>query len=285
MTVMEVLSKKLRVMLELARVSNLPTAWTNVIAAWLIAGGDWTVSLLWMLLGASLLYSAGMVLNDAADARWDRDHKKDRPIPSGRISQQAVWCTGLAGMVLGALCCVQAGAQWWWVLALIGAILFYDLYHKPWAGSVVIMGGCRTLLYVMAASAVAVTQVVWLWGIVLGIYVVGLSLAARAEAKGSTSSMQRIVIYSLLLLPVAVSLWLHGGRAFGVVVAFLALVTMALREMRKGGAHIGNAVGWLLAGIPLVDALALVGMHPLVVLAFLPLPLLLKVWQRWVAAT
>lgn len=275
----------LRVLLELARVSNLPTAWTNVIAAWLLGGGNWTWSLVWMLCGASLLYSAGMVLNDAADARWDREHKKDRPIPSGRISEQATWWLGGIGMLSGLVCCLVAGAQWWWVLALAGAILAYDLYHKPWAGSVVIMGACRTLLYVMTASALTITGQLWLWGVVLGIYIVALSLVARGEARGRLSDAQRAVLYGMLLLPAVVDVWQEGGRSFGVICAFVALVSMALREMRRGGPHIGNAVGWLLAGIPLVDALALGASNGPVVMIFLFLPLLLKGWQRWVAAT
>lgn len=274
-----------RVLLELARVSNLPTAWTNVIAAWLIAGGAWSGDLAWILLGASLLYSAGMMINDATDAKWDREHKKDRPIPSGRISARAVWGIGLAGMGLGAGMCLVAGAQWWWVLALVAAIFCYDFYHKPWPGSVIVMGACRTLLYVMTASALAITGQVWLWGALLGLYIVALSLVARAEANGQVSGFNRVWLYGVLLLPAVAAAWLQGGRSFGVICAFVALVSTALREMRRGGPHIGNAVGWLLAGIPLVDAMALSGSHPLVAIVFLFLPLLLKGWQRWVAAT
>jgi hypothetical protein len=45
-------------------------------------------------------------------------------------------------------------------------------------------------------------------------------------------------------------------------------------------------VGWLLAGIPLVDALALHPSAPLsIILALTALPPLLKLWQKAVAAT
>ncbi|WP_075087959.1 UbiA family prenyltransferase [Verrucomicrobium spinosum] len=85
--------KLLRPWLELARISNLPTAWTNVLAGWLLAGGGrdyWGVG--WILLGGSLLYTGGMILNDAADVKFDREHRKDRPFPrAGSLRAPSGW--------------------------------------------------------------------------------------------------------------------------------------------------------------------------------------------------
>jgi len=283
---MQAAMRMMQTILELARVSNLPTSWTNVIAAWLLAGGDWTVDLLWMLAGASFLYSAGMMLNDAADAKWDATHKADRAIPSGRISARSVWLMGFGGMAFGAVLCILAGAQWWWVLALVLAILFYDLFHKPWAGSVLIMGACRMLLYVVAASANSLTADVWLWGVLLGVYIVALSLVAREEGRGTITDPRRWLYLLLLLLP---SLAVMKPDVSLVQIALFfssaALILFCLRQMKCGRSRIGDAVGWLLAGIPLVDALALSDVQPQAALAMLLLPPLLKVWQRWVAAT
>ena len=277
----------LRVLLELARGSNLPTAWSNVLAAWFLAGGTWELRLLWMLLGASLVYSAGMFLNDAADATWDRQHKKDRPIPSGRISVSAVWALGLAGLAGGSCIMELLGhADATWVLALVGAVLAYDLYHKPWAGSVLVMGSCRTFLYVAAASgAGGPTVQVWKWGIVLGIYVVALSLVARGEAKGSLTAGMRWLLYLLLLSPLWAALSFTSVEWLIPAAALVLLLSVALKELRRGGPAIGNAVGWLLAGIPLVDALAVGSAHLPLMLGLTVLPPVLKLWQRWVAAT
>ncbi len=277
---------KMRTMLELARISNLPTAWTNVIAAWLLAGGGWSAQLLWMLVGASLLYSAGMLLNDAADAKWDAAHKANRAIPSGRISERTVWVVGLSAMTGGAALCIVAGASGWWVIALSGAILFYDLYHKPWAGAVLVMASCRTLLYVLAASAIMVSPAVWLWGGLLGVYILALSLVARDEGRGTITNARRWIYLLLLLLP-SIPVINPGASLLQVLllVSLSALVVFCIRQMKQGRAHIGNAVGWLLAGIPLVDALAISHHHPQVAAMMLLLPPVLKGWQRWVAAT
>ena len=92
------MSPKLRGWLILTRGSNLPTVWSNVIAGWLLAQGlrlhppgseyagqapdplGWG-GLLLLLLGVSLTYVGGMILNDAFDARWDAERRSTRPIP------------------------------------------------------------------------------------------------------------------------------------------------------------------------------------------------------------
>ena len=84
-----------QVALRLGRVSNLPTVWTNTLAALLLAGGTVadgrTVPL---LLAMSLAYVGGMYLNDAFDARIDAIERPERPIPSGAISAHAVFAAG-----------------------------------------------------------------------------------------------------------------------------------------------------------------------------------------------
>jgi hypothetical protein len=272
----------LKVWLELARVSNLPTVWSNVLAAWLLSGGKPGSALWLMLLGGSLIYTGGMVLNDAADAKWDKVNKPERPVPAGRVSLRVVWVVGLAAMMTGALLCMFAKpGERAWVLALVAAVLAYDLFHKPWAGSVVVMGACRTFLY-LATGGLTV-----LWpGVALGIYIVAVSLIARAEGKMAVGALQRLALVALLLSPLWLAVQVPGIWLVPAAV-FLVLVMWALKLMRRGGPAIGHAVGWLLAGIPLVDALALsaAATHWPWVASLCLLPPLLRYWQRFVSAT
>src|SRR6266478_3370591 len=83
----------LRALLVLGRVSNLPTVWSNCLAGWLLAGGENRGSLPFLMAGATCLYIAGMFLNDAFDADFDRQHRKERPIPSGALPARTVWIT------------------------------------------------------------------------------------------------------------------------------------------------------------------------------------------------
>lgn len=302
----------LRAWLELARISNLPTVWTNVTAGWLLAGGALgNPTLLWMLLAGSLLYTGGMILNDAADVKYDREHRKERPIPSGRVGVKVAWSVGLGMLVAGWLVAVFLGDACWGITsALVGCILFYDFYHKPWAGAVWVMGMCRVLLYLLAGSSeeLCATCKVPGWAIglpqalALGAYIVGLTMIARMEAKGASASRwQSIFARALLYSPgiLAAALLFSGGNLRPVTIlgdltplaplllifAFAAMVTIATRIMKQGGPAIGRAVGILLAGIALVDALAVSQVSLPLAFGFAALAPLLRLWQRWIAAT
>ncbi len=281
----------LRALIELCRLSNLPTVWTNVIAARLLSGQiDFSAELGWLLLGASLVYSAGMMLNDACDAGWDRQNRPERPIPSGRISLGTVWALGGAGLIGGAALMIGPGhANAEFTLLLVLAVLAYDWYHKPWTGSVVIMGGCRTLLYVAAGASMIgkVSPHVWAGGLALGAYIIGLTLMARGEATGSMSMVRRSLVTLLTVLPALAALMHYSTSTMTVVLSVMQIIFVGFiaSRMRAGGPAIGQGVGWLLAGIPLVDAMAVAHHRPTIAACFVLLVPMLRWWQRFVAAT
>lgn len=285
----------LRPWLELARVSNLPTVWTNILAAWLLAGGKWELKPLgWLLAGGSLIYTGGMFLNDAADVKFDREHRPERPIPSGRISLPRAWAAafvflaaGFGMFVWGAEACI------WLTGALVAAIVVYDLYHKPWPGSVFIMGSCRTLLYLATASAVTGTlswdgnREVCVKAIALGAYIVGLSLLARNPRDWWTLIP--------LGVPFNVCLAYSGATEntylgiFGLSVALVAFLGVLVRAWLLVGtrspSNIGRGVGLLLAGIVIVDALAISSVSIIWTFIFCMSTPALLLWQRKIAAT
>ncbi|MBK8093740.1 MAG: UbiA family prenyltransferase [Verrucomicrobiaceae bacterium] len=266
--------------LKLARVSNLPTVWTNVLAAWVLSGGWWREGVvLGLLVAGSLMYTGGMILNDAADVAFDRQHRAGRPIPSGQISARAAWSVGLVMLLGGAGLAVWCGAGLWMTLALIGAILFYDLYHKPWAGSVVVMGACRTLLYLCVASALG--GQVLAQSLLLGVYIVALSLAARSRGGWWSVLLFAPLVWALVVM--GTGALRHLDVFVPVWLALLVLVLYALLHLRAG--KVDDGVGWLLAGIVLVDALFISSREPWLALAFVAVCPLLRLWQRWVAAT
>src|SRR5262245_57020932 len=92
---------RLRPFLILGRVSNLPTVWTNCLAGWLLGGAGSWCDWLRLCVGASLLYIAGMFLNDAFDAEFDRQRRRGRPIPSGQVEERTVWIAGTSLLALG----------------------------------------------------------------------------------------------------------------------------------------------------------------------------------------
>src|SRR5437899_1088645 len=68
-------SVMIRTLLVLGRISNLPTVWSNCLAAWLLAGGGPWSRFAILGTGASFLYTGGMFLNDAFDVEFDRKYR------------------------------------------------------------------------------------------------------------------------------------------------------------------------------------------------------------------
>ncbi len=280
----------MRPWLHLARISNLPTVWTNVTAAWLLAGGalnDTRLALL--ILAGSLLYTGGMIMNDAADAKFDMEHRKERPIPAGQVSVKSAWIVSAVMLLAGSTLAVVFGANPRVTALLVSAIVIYDLYHKQWAGSVIIMGACRVFLYLMAAGAALEPALPA--ALALGCYVVGITMAARLEHKnGSLPPAASLLALALLYTPgivFALRFASAGGSPMQLLLlaAFAILIALATQTLRKGGPAIGQAVGMLLAGIVVVDALAVSSISVTIALGFVALAPLLRVWQRWIAAT
>lgn len=251
----------LRTILVLGRVSNLPTVWSNCLAGWWLGGGRSSENLPLLFVGMTLLYVGGMFLNDAFDAEFDRQHRKERPIPSGAITHQVVWQGGFAslaaGLVLLFVVGPTAGALG---IALALSILLYDALHKLVTFSPVLMGLCRFWVYLIAAAAGDQGVTGWaIWsGLALMIYVVGLSFLARRE---STRSPAQFWPALLLAAPVLFALLMNVGpyREPAFLVS-LVLALWAIRCLQKtfwtGAVNIGRTVSGLLAGIVFVDWLA-----------------------------
>jgi len=300
--------------LTLGRVSNLPTVWTNCLAAWAInlsvnervrgmpewnGLGIFQVELLLsLILGASLMYMGGCTLNDAFDQNFDQEHNPHRPIPSGAVTACFVWVLGILEMILGAWAlCSLAQCETYWVASLGLCIITYDVVHKKWAGGVFLMGGCRLLLWVSAATCgtgTVIFPLTWIWGGTLAFYVVGISMFARGEAKKGEEA-PRISILFLFASPlVALAALIHWNnldpiRVFlaNVVGLFFAWIAFrAILQMREGkkGA-IGKGVSSLLAGICVTDAVVVSFCVPALILPMLGLYPFARWVQKKFAAT
>jgi 4-hydroxybenzoate polyprenyltransferase len=187
-----------RTLLDLGRVSNLPTVWTNVLAGAVLSRGRLEApALLLLCAAASLLYVGGMFLNDAFDREFDTRLRSDRPIPSGRATAASVFALGFAMLVSGVILVSVVsrlrgpalgpdGSGWGPVAsacALAALIVFYDAFHKgnPWSAAV--MGLCRAALYVTAAVSLGTLTIQAAFGaLLLLLYVIGLTAVARREA-------------------------------------------------------------------------------------------------------
>lgn len=159
----------MRSWLELLRISNLPTVWTNVLAGGVIANSALVggrslefpaATMIVVLISGSCLYLAGMVLNDVFDLKIDRQERPSRPIPSGRVSGRSAAMLGTILLVVGAslpwTISIETGIT---ALVLAGLVVLYERSHATTPWSVLVMAACRAGLYVMAGFAVVASAV------------------------------------------------------------------------------------------------------------------------------
>ena len=280
---------RLRTLLVLGRVSNVPTVWSNCLAAWLINGGGNWIGFVLLCTGATLLYVGGMFLNDAFDAAFDRQFRAERPIPSGQIAERDVWWIGSLLLFFGWLFLFLLGGKVaLFASLLVAAILLYDAIHKHTKGAPFIMAACRFLLYLVAAAATlhVVSEPVLWHGLALAAYIVGLSFLARKESGQGKISLWPT---GFLLAPLAVSLCMNATRGSLFWLALATLVAWLGRCLRgftgPTKPNVGRIVSGLLAGIVLVDCLAVPQLTVAVVAIFAGLFVLALLSQRIVPAT
>jgi 4-hydroxybenzoate polyprenyltransferase len=251
-------------LLRLGRVSNLPTVWTNVLTGTALAGAAPQSGRLGLVLVAmSLFYLGGMYLNDYFDRAIDARERPERPIPAGEIAAVMVAAIGFGLLAAGILTLAWTGLLASAVgFLLSAAIVGYDLRHKDNAVAPVVMGACRALVYCGAAAAAAgdVPLGVIVAAGALMAYIAGVTYAARQESLDRVGNLWPLAVLSAPLV-LALPILVHGLPAALVYLVLLgwtaAAVYLLVRRPMAGA--VSRAVGWLIAGISLVDAAFLAG--------------------------
>jgi 4-hydroxybenzoate polyprenyltransferase len=285
-----------RTLMILGRVSNLPTVWSNCLAGWILAGGGEWERLLLLCAAASFLYIFGMYLNDAFDADFDRQHRIERPIPSGAISRTGVWAWSIIWLILGLACIgvlartVHDPAQTIAiVILLVAAIILYDAVHKALTLSPIIMAACRFFLILLAASAgaIGITGLSIWTALGMASYVVGLSFIARHEAiPGALRYWPCIFLAAPVVLAFIVNRGDFQVRGFALSALLLLWIAQSLLYAYwTADKNLARCVSRLLAGIVLVDVLSVAHAGPDVLMVFAGLFVLALIFQHFIPAT
>lgn len=205
---------------KLCRLPNLFTAWADIFAGYFIVsmyaegnlGFQTPLVFVGLVLASSLIYSAGMILNDYHDREIDAQQRPDRPIPSGAISSRMALVSALGMLAVGCVLAFLAGYVYvghvaipWrgGVIALIlsAAVIAYDVILKrtllaPW-----MMGVCRFFNILLGMSLAAKLPPTEVWQVCgydagqlmfaggIGLYIVGVTWFARTEAVESNRWM------------------------------------------------------------------------------------------------
>ncbi|MFK7960403.1 MAG: UbiA family prenyltransferase [Phycisphaerales bacterium] len=242
--------------LRLARISNLPTTWTNVLVGVAVVGtGPTRDGVVVAAASVGLLYIGGMVLNDVLDAPRDADRGLDRPIPAGRIRRSTAGLVAALLLVGGPLLAgfAAGGVAAAWAIGLAACVVAYNTLKERGAAGLLFMGACRGLILPLAASVQRgldpasssnwPSHEMWLLAglaIALAGYVQLVTLAARGEhdappdrADGTPAPNRKLV-----------SRWLMPAAVVAPVFAAVATLFGAARDPAVDGAR---AAGWMAA--------------------------------------
>ena len=266
------MNANLKQWLVLTRCSNLPTVWSNVISGWLLGmaaviqnptvvvpsalSGTFFV----LLLGISLLYVGGMILNDVFDYEWDCKNRPERPLPSGLISRSKAKWVGTIILLLGlALSAFSAGRFFKLTFLLTIFIFWYDVAHKGNPMAPVVMGACRALLPIigfMVATCHGIYELpstVYVYAAVLGIYTYALTWVAKYEVTPHRNSYWIERVLFLIPLPLIV----YGSFTYwslGAVITYTIWIGFS-NYRHPGPAGISARVADRIAAFSLLDSI------------------------------
>ena len=272
--------------LALARISNSPTVASNVLAGAALAGGlsqPGTVALLAVAL--VLFYTAGMYLNDLFDYEYDVKAQPGRPLVAGKVSRDAALTVAVALFGAGIFLLAFTGSVALLSgVVLIGLIVLYDAWHKTNPLSPVIMASTRVMVYVTAflAFSLQLSASLGIWSLLLALYIIGLTYLAKMEARPGFARYWPALALTLPAIYAALQVNAFGFVLLLLFVSWVSFCLYLVYVRRSFGA----AVGSLIAGISLLDALVLtvVGSTVGVVFALLAFGLTL-LFQRYIKGT
>lgn len=256
---------ELRDWLELVRARAALTVIGDTVAGGAWAGRPVGARTFALPLASALLYSAGMALNDCADAELDALERPERPIPSGRIRRGAALglAAGLtvAGVAVAAL--VDGRRSLALSLPLAAGIWSYDLLAKPTPLGPVVMATCRGLDVLLGAGSQGVRAAAPASLAVAG-HTLGVTVLSRGEVHGTRPGTAAAVATGTGVIATATAAATRPSAAIVAVVAtalarWLALVLppqlQAVRTPDAGAARAATRAG--IGGmIPLQAALA-----------------------------
>ena len=234
--------------LQLVRLPTIFTAMADIVLGYVLThlvivgptGFDNAPKFFGLLASSCCLYLAGMVFNDVFDRKQDAEERPSRPIPSGRVPLRAAVIFGAVLMIVGVAAAATVTRVSLHVsVLLVVAIRLYDGVLKRTPLAPVAMGLCRALNVMLGASDHEFWKPFFLGppqtyaAAFLGLYIVGVTLFARTEAR---TSNRWVLVLALVILDAAIGglvwlvhFWPTGARV-PVVAAMLAVIAFTLNR-------------------------------------------------------
>jgi 4-hydroxybenzoate polyprenyltransferase len=212
-----------------------------------------------LAVSSAFLYTAGMALNDYADAELDAQERPERPIPSGRVSRGTALGVGAGLTAAGVALAFTAGRATGLVsLALSATVWTYDLFAKSTPAGPAIMALCRGLDVMMGAAGPG-----WRRAILPATLMAAHTAALTAVSQGEVHGTSRPIAVGAAAVTATTAALIPAGApaaagavvgAAGYAVAALPSQLDAARTPDAGAARTATRQG-IRAMVPLQIAL------------------------------
>lgn len=279
---------KARALLATLRIANAPSVVSNVFLGYMLGGAlelhreSYFVTgsaLVVVCVSGLLLYFSGNLANDWFDRKWDEQRRPERALPSGLFKPRTYFLGSLFCALAGsALAFYQGLACGICSLLILLCIAIYTRFHKAAIWSVLPMGLCRAGLYFLGAMVfwVSVRRISeagfdpsrYILGTLVTVaipasglvsYIAGLSLSARYEGMEDSPQGPRVLSKAMLVFPlIAMSCVAFDGWPGAIIAGMIPFAIWLGLCFTRFAKPIPRYVSALLAGIPLVDLIAMV---------------------------
>ena len=254
------------------RTGNLPTVWTNILMAAIVALPQTEQypplgALALILLAGNCAYMGGMALNDVFDMEFDRSTGAQRPLAQGDLRRPAVVLVAVCLLAMCPVAAVFAACSAGQPLApagalgaaLVFAVVDYNAMHRRnLALAAVLMACCRGLLVLLTAIAVTGSfgPAVWIAAAAVALWTAGITVLARGERGGEAQGQGWVALFiaaALCMIP----LYLEtdpdstGPLIGGLLVLLGAWIPTIFRHYAAGRRI--PAVLWSLTGLCVLD--------------------------------
>ncbi len=251
---------------QLARVSNLGTCLSNVLVGCALATVDTPLrwrSVVVATVAVCLLYVAALAMNDLVDVDIDRQTRPDRPIPSGRIRlwQAYLFMLCALAMGLGVLAATNTTALGLGVALVIAAIAYNVTHHRD-GRSVLLMGLCRALVYLVAtavAGASAMLQslpIALVLAGTLAAYTAAITFVARVENDAEVGRRRWVLVVMVAVVLAAATPLRPQELQWPLAMALAIVIWLGhgIRQLFDRPPRTRQTVMIWLSGMCLVDA-------------------------------
>jgi heme O synthase-like polyprenyltransferase len=204
----------------LIRLPNVFTAASNILSGYftIVATvssfiNEHPLYLAGLMISSSLLYVAGIVLNDYIDIEIDKKERLTRPLPSGKITKRKALTIAISSMIAANVITLVINWTSFVIAVILTTIIIaydYGLKNNNIAGPIT-MGLARSINVILGASPALPTlllsaqssKMLLFITISLFLYVVAISILSKKEVSGKATNLIIISSLSIVFVDIA----------------------------------------------------------------------------------